>query len=155
MTNERLREIREACDAATPGPWVAGEHYEGQNPGAYVYDQSGRVVCADECATQQPSPSEARFIALARAAVPELLDEVARMRDRMEVLRMGVRLVQSLGLTKWLLDCHHPDIVPVLRPLTDFDYRPEVWKRPSWESPEAALDAAVAALREAGLMKEE
>ncbi len=72
MTDERLKELWRLCAAATPGPW---EHC-GRN---VVKSVSGPSVAITFSATVRRHEN-ARFIAEARTAIPELLEEVRRLR---------------------------------------------------------------------------
>lgn len=84
-----LQASRRICEKATPGPWEATSE-EGQDAaGRYRYS-----VCRDrydgpqhECVadthrpTKEQAAADAEFIALARAALPQLLDLVEEARD--------------------------------------------------------------------------
>ncbi len=82
MTPERLSALRTLAAAATPGPWEADLDAETE-----AYDPkicaNGHVVAdlGDEAEWD-----DARFIAAARAAVPELCDEVERLLAQVELL---------------------------------------------------------------------
>lgn len=103
ITNEELMQIRERCDAATPGPWIQGM-VSGQ---CRAKHQHSRTACVHEFEITADSKYEreqvsiapnvtligsddhgtilseqnAAFIAAARTDVPALLDEVARLRE--------------------------------------------------------------------------
>jgi hypothetical protein len=72
-TPERLREARERCERATPGPWRTVDRWDGSevrsDPGTRV------IVAVDLCA------EDAAFIAHARADLPAALAEIERLRD--------------------------------------------------------------------------
>lgn len=83
MNTEERKRLRELCDKATPGPWrkvvcnkedgwscVMGEH----------------EAVTDGVQTGEMNGDNADFIAAARNALPELLDEVERLRARVERL---------------------------------------------------------------------
>jgi hypothetical protein len=89
ITEDRLAEIEARANAATPGPWVAGQH----GPARFVVtaDEGDVTVGAvtrevfeiyDGCAPWRfgdaPIP-EALFIAAARTDVPALVAEVRRL----------------------------------------------------------------------------
>lgn len=80
MTRTRLREL---CEKATPGPWTAEYDNADNAGGGWWYDIGpARVgagyLCSD--AKEKQVEHDAAFIAAARTAVPELLDEVERLR---------------------------------------------------------------------------
>ena len=83
MNTEKRKRLRELAEKATPGPWrkvvcnkedgwscVMGEH----------------EAVTDGVQTGEMNGDNADFIAAARNALPELLDEVERLRARVEVL---------------------------------------------------------------------
>lgn len=84
MTPERIAEIRRLAEAATKGPWLI-------EPGQkideiYIVDAptDGRIARMWNGRTCREANAE--FIAVARNALPELLDEVERLRARCERL---------------------------------------------------------------------
>lgn len=97
LTEERLAELRRLCEAATPGPWsVRGDarpDYYGncywwiRGPEGYRY-----VVCNDAQSAEGgvTRREDAEFIAAAREALPALIDEVGRLRRRVEALERVV-----------------------------------------------------------------
>ena len=78
---ETLARIREQADAATDGPWEAGERC--------VFTSTGEAVVSDDVVVYAHGVSgegvglyeDAEFIAAARTDVPWLLDQVA-LRDK-------------------------------------------------------------------------
>jgi hypothetical protein len=83
-SDEELAEIRQRCDAATPGPWrsmVEGrDHTSGDS---FIMVGSGNDRGDDIYVTVGRRPAQAAdldFIAAARADVPRLLDEIMRLR---------------------------------------------------------------------------
>lgn len=89
-----LDTIEAACEAATKGEWVAQDCFRGD-----VRVLTGTVVAdrhpSDEWPVVFRAPTEhldpqagcnARFIALARSAVPELIAEVRRLRAALDGL---------------------------------------------------------------------
>lgn len=140
LTPERIAEIRERANAATPGPW-------GTQGGSYacIYSDAGVVgdiVCEPPEGVEeslQAWPRTSEFIAHARQDVPELLDaleaaeaEVARLReDKARLLEAAEELL----------------LVANLRGDTVFDpvYDPKPWTarmQTAWEDLDAAIDAA-------------
>jgi len=91
MTNDRIKELRALCEAATPGPWVVTRHnwecgsinwlaandrdVDG-NFYAHIQDGAG----GDPGERNPRAKQDAAFIAAARTALPEALDEVERLR---------------------------------------------------------------------------
>lgn len=83
MTPADIKRLRELCDKATPGPW----HNNGPFEKAFE-DHGWRAIAGSKFVHvarkyQQPYPQcavDADFIAAARTALPELLDEVERLR---------------------------------------------------------------------------
>lgn len=70
----KLSEIREACEKASPGPWEASETPpEGFGGSIGAWD-----VCVGDCLLGDlfGHGADARFIALARTALPALLEAV-------------------------------------------------------------------------------
>ena len=77
LSAERLADLRRLVEAATPGPWTV---YEGKyaahvNPGFDV---------SIDCNTG----ANAALVVAARTALPELLDEVERLRSILDALHM-------------------------------------------------------------------
>ena len=88
ITSEWIEKMRNACDAATPGPWES-KHY-------------GRYEDHDECCIAltddsiEPSKyANADFIAAARTALPAALDEIERLAADNRKLREAHELAQS------------------------------------------------------------
>ena len=69
MSEERIKEIEELCEKATPGKWFAGNSDIGYAPVNVMAKDRGYV--AFSC-----SQEDALFIAQSRQIVPELLEEV-------------------------------------------------------------------------------
>ena len=93
LSDERLAEIRERCDKATQGPWeleIKGAdaaplvivwarypHREGLHRHFITYTEYGEKPDPD---VLQRNSDNYAFIAAARADMPDLLDEVERLR---------------------------------------------------------------------------
>ena len=81
MTNEQLQAIKARCEAATPGPWVAGREADFMRP-----MQSFNVGLTRKAFDESPLNSwdqweaNAIFIEHARTDIPALLAEVERLR---------------------------------------------------------------------------
>lgn len=88
MTPERIAELRRLCEAATPGPWVAatwaGEDF-GWSACGPVHEESDDDT--PEGPNQDLAKRDADFMSAARIAVPELLDEVERLRKEVDIAR--------------------------------------------------------------------
>lgn len=89
MTDADLRKIREASDRATPGPWFGPRVTPAWPPGEWgVYEadeETGEVIphaliARMEDVGDDTARDNAAFVAVARGAVPALLDEVAALR---------------------------------------------------------------------------
>lgn len=80
MTPERFGELRTLCNAATSGPWVANGTTK-VSAGCRCLSCYERVYgeWVVENAKDEIAEGDARFIAAARTAVPELLDELENM----------------------------------------------------------------------------
>lgn len=77
-----LDEIERLAKAATPGPWIAGDHYEQSTPGNYVASKTTHgIVCASQDYTDCPlSYADADYIAhMHPARVLALVERVRRV----------------------------------------------------------------------------
>lgn len=97
MTAARFNQLRLLARAATPGPWEVhdcGNRLsvdEQRRCGVTsVFESDAR----DECG-HPVSVDDAMFIAVARTAVPELLDEVEQLRAALTKVRGATRLAQE------------------------------------------------------------
>jgi hypothetical protein len=83
LTADELATIRARCDAATPGPWLAGRNVETNR---WSVDAFGRFEDGTLYGMVIARPSvdngeaNATFITNARTDVPRLLDEIERLR---------------------------------------------------------------------------
>lgn len=95
MTEERKTELRELAERATAGKWEVGAM--NSNPNDFTvfvadgmeYHQGGVILNQLDICRRMDGPNgrnNAEFIAAARTAVPELLDDVERLRARIERL---------------------------------------------------------------------
>lgn len=97
MTPERIEELKKLCAEATPGPWrqeVWHNHDEGgwAAVGPHIKDTPGDDYYSSEepgSPSHEKATSDANFIAAARTAVPELIAEVERLRDRLRDYEPG------------------------------------------------------------------
>jgi hypothetical protein len=85
LTPETLAELRRLHETATPGPWYHDENED------FVYtrdefgDADGEIRCDTDC-----DEADAAFIAATRNALPDLLDEIERLRAENGRLRLAV-----------------------------------------------------------------
>ena len=87
MNDERLTELRALADAATSGPWkVSDTPLAPDFENAWVVLEDGRDGLHAGY-DGQFSVADAAFIAASRTAIPELLDEVERLRAELEEWR--------------------------------------------------------------------
>lgn len=87
--DERLAEIRERLEAATPGEWR-----QGNDQSQYVYrpqDDHGKYVLR----TFTDNLADAKFLAHSRSDTPWLLDKVAEQAKEIERLRTAIRVQDS------------------------------------------------------------
>ncbi|WZO97291.1 hypothetical protein EP7_004316 [Isosphaeraceae bacterium EP7] len=72
--NDRVKEIKERCEKATPGPWMFDEslHVAAGFDPIFGWDGAGKTECKE---------SDARFIAHAREDIPYLLARVAELEE--------------------------------------------------------------------------
>lgn len=83
MTPERIAEIRRLAEAATKGPWTAKEPAFAPGIKARVFGPTYKGKFEGQETMAVP---DADFIAAAREAVPELLDDVDRLEARVKEL---------------------------------------------------------------------
>lgn len=92
MTNEELEQIRQRCEAATPGPWTCDPR-EGSRCVAILEDEDpecNTYINAREHTGRSSTEEDGEFIARVREDVPVLLAEIERLRDEIAKLREGV-----------------------------------------------------------------
>ena len=91
LSDERLREIRERCEAATPRPWQAfyKRKYNEYHVSVPAGDGTGMSIAMfpDGCPTGEP---DAEFIAHSRTDVPALLAEVERLKGELSAARQSI-----------------------------------------------------------------
>jgi hypothetical protein len=92
MTPERMKEIRERIEKATPRPWSTfpEEHdflENGRDKDGQIFTQI--LMGEDQCVNAECSYSwDAIFIAHARTDIPELLDEIERLKSEHNRLKI-------------------------------------------------------------------
>jgi uncharacterized small protein (DUF1192 family) len=90
MSDDILARARAALELVHRAPWT-----QGKNHPSNVYHQ-GRLIA--ECCTRHPiGENNAHFIAAARSLVPEMADEIARLRAEVERLREAERTAWIAG----------------------------------------------------------
>ena len=80
-TREGRDQLRALTDAATEGPWEAGEPRgwgDNDEPQSDIATPAGPLTW-DDHSGEVFKPADAAFIAAAREALPQLLDEVERL----------------------------------------------------------------------------
>ena len=85
MNEQRRKELRRLCEGATEGPWMVFKN--------------GPHHVAGICTTFSDSPDNAAFIAAARSAVPELLEENERLREALRPFAQPVFSESWRGVT--------------------------------------------------------
>jgi len=82
MTSNDIVRLRELLRAATPTPWINGERVDEcaavNESHADIYHVSEGENCTVGCATF--SPADAELVVAAVNALPELLDELEKLR---------------------------------------------------------------------------
>ena len=72
-----IKKLRELCEKATPGPWLEEPRQNEATDFAYVWAVHRCVLEDDGCLVEE----DADFIAAARTALPEALDEIERLQN--------------------------------------------------------------------------
>jgi hypothetical protein len=85
MTEERIKELRALAEVATPGPWhaVPNKHVVHAAQDGRVWAERAVVISKHHHSRTQ-EPADLAFIAAARAALPEALDEIEKLRGLLE-----------------------------------------------------------------------
>lgn len=94
LTAERLADIRTREQAATAGPWTAAEDLTVEADAGVIAALDWHAESEEELAAYQ---ADTAFIAAARQDVPDLLDEVTRLRTAVVTARAAV-LEEVIGL---------------------------------------------------------
>jgi hypothetical protein len=108
MSDDLIDRARAALDGVTPGPWV---HDPKLFSNVYSDDATGSIVatCTGFTYARRPPAVEAanaRFIAFARSLVPEMADEIARLRAEVERLREAERTAWIAGRDAAAKECN-------------------------------------------------
>lgn len=88
-TPERVAETKALCEAATPGPWLRSNEYR-RLVFADTKDGSGWFTVAEIPSLK--ADANAAFIAAARTALPDALDEITRLQDLLQQSEFKMRL---------------------------------------------------------------
>lgn len=109
MTKEQLAKLRAICDAASKGPWVVNKKCS-TDGGIPLAERSigcpgrGRVLLiadnAGEGERGKQADADAAFTATARDAMPDLLDELDRLRLEAEQWSLGAER-RKLEAEQW------------------------------------------------------
>jgi hypothetical protein len=95
MRRARLDAIRRRAAAATPGTWKTGDRFHNGALGTSSVVLSPRLPCL-ELDPYRNGRADAAFIAHARQDVPQLLDEIDRLRALMITAREAAALDRLL-----------------------------------------------------------
>ncbi|MGP1393961.1 MAG: hypothetical protein ACTS3R_00430 [Inquilinaceae bacterium] len=79
LSDEKLKAIRDRCEAATAGPWKS--YIEGRD---HESGSSFIMTSAEDIELSGATDADQDFIAHARQDVPQLVDEVKRLRQRLK-----------------------------------------------------------------------
>ena len=114
MKPERIAELRELCDKATPGEWEKKYDTNLVYAGRLVANAGGYSDSARTRETRLQNDANAAFIAAARTAVPELLDELERLRGILRGLEYYHQTKTRVecyccGVEDWGHDLQHYD----------------------------------------------
>jgi len=80
MTDKKIKEIRERCEAATTGPWCIRRYT--------VEDYNSNQICGD---FGFRTDDDKKFIAHARGDIPDLLDYIAVIKCEKEALEFSFK----------------------------------------------------------------
>ena len=106
MTNRRFAEIQNRrLDEVTTGPWLVSEDQDGKAL-VYVERQSpeGKTYASVLLAADWATEADVQFVASARRSVPELIDEVQRLRKLVADLEQDsatLAALEAAGVDNW------------------------------------------------------
>lgn len=85
ISKEDLIRWLRVCDAATPGPWVVVDAKDDDGkPEPFVGMKRHRINCYWELDSTLLSQQDAEFIAMAREAIPRLIEEIKELQEAAE-----------------------------------------------------------------------
>ena len=106
MTEKQLEEIKERCDAATPGPWWNRKDPAFDDECLHEIITHGKFICSFT------KPEDAAYIVAACNAVPELVQQIRELSGT--VTRLGLMLADAY---KYIDTARLPEIgTPVMAP---------------------------------------
>jgi hypothetical protein len=135
LTPERIAELRALAEACTEPKWIAGKPRD--DGGVQVYSPSRGVCRQIVLIAETDSEANAAFIASARQAVSELLDEVERLATfaaKVDAIRNSIIGFQSVSWSE--------HIYPLVAALGDAGY-PGI----GYDAARANVDTLIAELR--------
>lgn len=104
LSDERLAEIRARVDAAAPGPWRESETVADRGADQWYVlppaDYSDLILArgfSDDLPRDARALANRTFIAHARTDIPDLLDEIARLREALAQVPEVCRLAWRAG----------------------------------------------------------
>lgn len=97
LTDQRLKEIEERANAATPGPWFDTYTYHGAKHYGAV-KSNGKVICETKVFDAGEHEADAKFIAHSRADIDALLSEVKRLQaETAELKQIALDITEKYG----------------------------------------------------------
>lgn len=87
MTEAELGAVKARAEAATPGPWVVGEHYGGVIAPGSSLDPENDAAYGGYLVGESMLRHNSTFVAHARDDVPALVAEVERLTAHLERIR--------------------------------------------------------------------
>jgi hypothetical protein len=106
MTDRRFAEIQNRrLDEVTPGPWLVSDDQDGKAV-VYVERQSpeGKTYASVLLVSDWATEADVQFVASARRSVPELIDEVQRLRKLVADLEQDsatLAALEAAGVDNW------------------------------------------------------
>jgi hypothetical protein len=90
LSEEDIKKIRLRCEAATPGPWVSSWEGRDHPLGGDSVILRGDQRQFDDLYITPPTPTDQDFIAHARQDIPMLVDEILRLRKKLEEASLDI-----------------------------------------------------------------
>jgi hypothetical protein len=101
MNEERIKELRKIIDAASRGPWRAIADPPHTREKKIIEDADGFTLGYVEAYYDTPfNEADATFIAAARSALPEALNEVERLREILDRIETYVETEQWFAIER-------------------------------------------------------
>ena len=132
-----LTELKQACEAATPGPWSV-DLCKAEDCWRIKYGTRGHWLATVPIdGDEESSERDAAFIAMSRAAVPELIARVEAAEAELAEARALhlVAFAQAKGPAKWEIETLNSfgDWVP-FSPSNADEADPSTWTRLGWSA---------------------